>query len=334
MPVSTRFVGRWFVPLAALCTSPLAEAQSPAPAEDTAVLRGRLADKLAAPFLSQHAWHTDFVAAQRAAARSGKPIFAHHTRSFVPCGTSIRCEREVLSAPEFAEIAERAVLYCHVTAHLDPEHDRQLFVRGGSGWPHHAVLDATGRVLGRHESYREKSVEDFTDLLDAAVAYRELEARTAAQHAALAREQLEAGLACGALDLQTARRLVAAARPVDPDTATRWERRLTDLEIEELLARHDRFDESQHAVLGEALYGLWRMGKRPEGRNASRDFWGGILLYLESREEPDLDLYGEALGQLESQFGDARGYQRFLDARRSALADLRERTTARRATGG
>ena len=65
------------------------------------------------------------------------------------------------------------------------------------------------------------------------------------------------------------------------------------------------------------------MGKRPEARNATRDFWGGILVFLETRDAPDLELYGAALGELEVRFGESRGYRRFLDERRARLAELR-----------
>jgi len=297
---------------------------------DEATLRQRLADKLASPFLRLAPWHTDFAVAKQAAAREGKLILMHVTRSFVPCGTSIRCEREVLSAPGFSALAERVVLYCHVTAHLDAEQDSVLFTTRGSGWPHHAVLDATGRVLGTHESWREKSVQELAALVDRAQAFSKLEVDTEREIAAANRRLLQAGLEAGALDLAGARRLLASAGVLPRAEAERYAGMATDLEIGEILGRHDRFDEKQQGALGAEFYAMWWMGKRPLGRNAVRDFWGGILLHLEKAEKPDLELYREALGKLEAEFGTARGYRGFLDLRKKALEDLQRKVAESR----
>lgn len=318
--------------LAALVLAPLAFAQTPTPQTptpqsppDRATLQTRRNDKLAQPFLLLHRWHTDLESAKREAAREGKPILVHCTRSFSPCGTSIRCEREVLSAAEFAQVAARAVLYCHVTARLDAGADQFLFDMRGSGWPHHVVLDASGRVLGTHASHLDKSVAELHGLLDRAQAYQQLEAEVAGAIAAQRRRQLEAGLATGALDLETARALLAQSAPLPSADAERLAAAVTDLEVGEVLRRHDRFDATAQIAAGAELFALWRLGKRPAERNASRDFWGGILLHLEHQEQPDLTVYQDGLAQLEQRFGNARGYRAFLDARRKALEELQRK---------
>lgn len=295
---------------------------------DRSVLQQRLEDKLAAPFLRCVMWYTDFDSARRAAARDGKLILAHFTRSFVPCGTSIRCEREVLSAPDFAGLAERVVLYCHVTARLDTEHDRLLFETRGSGWPHHVVLDATGRVLGTHESHRPKSVTELGHLIDQAQAYLRIEDQTERDLAAACRRRLDAGLAAGALDLRDARRLFARSGPMTHEDAQRLSAMVADLEVADVLRRYDRFDESTHAAAGAEFAAMWRQGKCPSARNAVRDFWGGLLVHLEHQEKPDLELYRQGLARLEDLFSDARGYRDFLEQRRKALDVLQAKASA------
>lgn len=312
------------VVLSTVCTA-LAAAQVPT---DRAVLQQRLEDKLAAPFLRCAPWHTDFDSARRAAAREGKLILAHFTRSFVPCGTSIRCEREVLSAPDFAGLAERVVLYCHVTARLEARHDGFLFDTRGSGWPHHVVLDATGRVLGTHESHRPKSVTELSHLVDQAQAYLRIEAETERDLAAACRRRLDAGLAAGALELRDARHLFACSGPMTRADAERLSAMITDLEVADVLRRYDRFDESIHAAAGAEFAAMWRQGKSPSARNAVRDFWGGILIHLEHQEKPDLELYRQGLARLEDLFGDARGYRDFLEQRRKALDALQTKAPA------
>lgn len=306
-----------------VCTSLAAQVPT-----DRAVLQQRLEDKLAAPFLRCAPWHTDFDSARRAAARDGKLILAHCTRSFVPCGTSIHCEREVLSTPEFAALAERVVLYCHVTARLDPQHDRFLFDTRGSGWPHHVVLDATGRVLGTHESYRHKSVTELSGLVDQAQAYLRIEAETERDLAAACRRRLDAGLAAGALDLREARQLLAHSGPMTHVDADRLSAMITDLEVADVLRRYDRFDESIRAAAGAEFAGMWRQGKCPSARNAVRDFWGGILAHLEHQEKPDLALYRQGLTRLQELLGDAHGYRDFLEQRRKALDALQSKANA------
>ena len=290
---------------------------------DPAVLGERRDDKLAAAFLRHADWHTDLASAKRAAARDGKLILAHFTRSFVPCGTSIRCEREVLSDPEFAEFSKRAVLYCHVTAHVDAKDDQFLFACGGSGWPHHAILDATGRVLGRHPSWRKKSVAAFSELLERAQQHLDVERETSQTIAAAHRRRLDSGLAAGALSLAEARDLLAKSGPLPREATESYSRQLTDLEVLDVLTRHDRFDDASHAKVGREFWSMYRMGKRPSERNTTRDFWGGILLYLEGRDRPDVDAYAEGLAALEKTLGGARSYRKFLAERREALAKMR-----------
>ncbi len=304
----------------------LAFAAAPAPCQDSTApetLRARRHDKLAAPFVTRAEWHTDLDKARQVAAREGKLILAHFTRSYVPCGTSIRCERQVLSAPEFAALASDVVLYCHVTAHLDAGYDQLLFAHGGSGWPHHAVLDASGRILGQHPSWREKSVAELRGLVDRAQSFLQAERETENTVAAAYRRLLLRGVEQRTLDLDSARQLLARAGALPPADADRVAGYLTDLEVLDLLAAHDRFDEAGRADVGRQLYAMWRAGKRPVARNPSRDFWGGILLYLETRDKPDLDLYAEGLAALEKAVGDSRAYRDFLAARHTTLTRLR-----------
>lgn len=311
--------------VAAALTGCASLAQTPT---DAVVLQQRRADKLAQPFLRLAGWHTDLPAAQQAAAASGKLILVHCTRSFVPCGTSIRCERDVLSSPEFVAFAETVVPYAHVSAHVDATQDRQLAEWRGSGWPHHVVLDATGRVLGTHESHRDKSVAELRELVararqflaDEAVAEREIES--------VRLRQLSRGLEVGALTLAQARSLFAAAGVLPAADATRFAARITDLEIADVLTRIDRFDAAQQIKAGAEFATMHRQGKRPHGRNAARDFWGGILLHVEASEKPNLDLHREALAAFEERLGSERGYQEFVAKHRAAGVELPRKAAA------
>ncbi|MCU0867837.1 MAG: thioredoxin family protein [Planctomycetes bacterium] len=296
--------------------APTTTAQAPT---DPAELQRRAADKLAQPFLRLHEWHTDLGAAQRTAARDGKLILVHCTRSFMPCGTSIRCEQQVLSSPEFAAVAAEAVLYCHVTSHVDATADQRLAEWRGSGWPHHVVLDATGRVLGTHESHRDKSAAEFRALLAAARSFLQVERDTLAAERRARRERLQAGLQAGALDLTTARELFATCEALTAAESRELADRITDLEIGAALASVDRFAPAAQIEAGGRFVAMHRLGKRPFARNAVRDFWGGILVFQEQAATPNLELAKEALGALEQRFGGERGYRGFLDARREWL---------------
>lgn len=295
------------------------------------LLAERLADKLAQPFLRRGDWCTDLATAQQRAAASGTLILVHCTRSFAPCGTSIRCEREVLDTPEFAALAGEVVPLCHVTTHLDANADRLLARWRGSGWPHHVVLDATGRVLGTHPSHREKSVAELRELVGRARAFLAEEAAIAAARQALDRRHLAAGLETGALSLAEARALFARSGAWPGAEAATRAAQITDLEIADVLARVDRFDAAAPAVVGGEFAVMHRHGKRPHERNATRDFWGGILLHVEASPKPNLELHREALAAFTAVFGAERGYQDFLQKRRQAGEDLVRKDAA--ATG-
>ena len=295
---------------------------------DPTELQQRRADKLAQPFLRLAAWHTDLAEAKRAAAASGRLILVHCTRSFMPCGTSIRCEREVLSTPEFVAFAGEVVPYCHVSAHVDATQDRQLAEWRGSGWPHHAVLDATGRVLGTHESHREKSLAELRELVARARQFLVDEAAAEREIAAVRRRQLVRGLEVGALTLAQARALFAAADVLPAAEAADLATRITDLEIAGVLVCIDRFDAAQQQKAGAEFATMHRQGKRPHGRNAARDFWGGILLHVEASEKPDLDLHREALAAFRQRLGSDRGYRQFIELRRQASRELPRKVDA------
>lgn len=303
-------------PVSSPAAPPAPAASVPTPEQ----LAQRRADKLAQPFLRRADWCTDLAAAQERAAATGTLILVHCTRSFVPCGTSIRCEREVLDTPEFAGFAVEVVPYCHVSAHVDATEDRQLARWRGSGWPHHVVLDATGRVLGTHASHRDKSVAELRTLVARARAFLAEEAAIAAQRQALDRRLLTVGLDTGALSLAEARTLFARSGVWGGDEAVLRAAQITDLEIADVLARVDRFDAAVHAQVGAEFVAMHRQGKRPHERNATRDFWGGILLHVEASAKPNLELHREALAAFKAALGGERGYQEFLGKRREWAA--------------
>lgn len=288
-------------------------------AVESAVLQARHADKLAQPFLRVAPWHHDLASAQRQAAATGKLILVHGTRSFQPCGTSIRCEREVLASPAFVAFADEVVLYCHVSAHVDAVADQQLAAWRGSGWPHHVVLDATGRVLGVHDSHRDKTVDELRTLVAAARTFLQVEQATRIDEAAARQRRLRAGLSAGALSLGEARSLFADCGVLSADEAKTLAAALTDLEVAEVLGGEDRFDPATATRVGAVFATMHSHGKRPAARNAARDFWGGLLLHLEARERPNLPLQREALDELERRFGTEAGYRTFLAERRAAL---------------
>ena len=314
--------------LVALPFSHALAGQSTPATPSSAELQVQRADKLAQPFLRHAEWHLDLQSAQRAAAREGKLILVHCTRSYTPCGTSIRCEREVLASPEFVAFARSIVLLVHVTAHLDEEEDRRLPAWRGSGFPHHVVLDATGRVLGTHESHRQKSVAAFEELVAAARDFLAIEATTERSEQSLRRQRLQVGLAAGSLTLVEARDLMADSGTWSPAEAIDIASLITDLEIAATLATVDRTNPTAQQETGRVFALMYRLGKRPQARNAMRDFYGAVLLNQEVAERPDLELCRAALAALEERFAGERGYSAFLKDRRQKLVELEAKSAA------
>jgi hypothetical protein len=110
-----------------------------------------LREKLKSPFLSKAPWATDYDKAREASASSGKPILAYFTRSFAPCVPCSQLEGTVLLTGEFAKLADRYVLFCHITSQAQGEKYQDLLAeKGGQGWPSVFFLDSGGNVLARH----------------------------------------------------------------------------------------------------------------------------------------------------------------------------------------
>lgn len=284
-------------------------------------LEARRRDKLAQPFLRLAPWHTNLESARRSAARTGKLVLVHCTRTFTPCGTSIRCERGVLSSPEFVTFADRVVLCVHTSAQVDATEDQRLSEWRGSGWPHHVLLDATGRVLATHESWREKTVPEFAAMVDSAERFLEVERSAATATADQNWLWLREGLASGSLSLAEAQTLFANSGVRTSQEAEDAAMRIADLEVAQILTGLDRQDPNARERAGKAFVAMHRAGKRPHARNAARDYWGALALHCEAQGEPDLALWNEAIAELEARFADERGYQRFLEERRQKRAD-------------
>ncbi|MEO0481612.1 MAG: thioredoxin family protein [Planctomycetota bacterium] len=164
--------------IAAILAAPLCAQRGPSQEE----LQKRKAKKLTESFVSAYPWQTDFDAARAAARESGKPIFAYFTRSYEPCPFCTKFENGALQEEGFPELAEEVELFLHVSTRVDGDNDDLFREKGGTEYPHLALLDAEGRVVGRVEGNKRDgfTVGQIRESLENDVReFRELETKAA-----------------------------------------------------------------------------------------------------------------------------------------------------------
>ncbi len=123
----------------------------------------------AANALADGSWLTDFEAAKKVAAESGKPILINFSGSDW-CGWCIKLDKEVFAKPEFLSYAKDNLVLVHADfprkKKLPKEEAAQnktlAATYGIQGFPTVVLVDATGKVIGQ-TGYRKGGPESYVE---------------------------------------------------------------------------------------------------------------------------------------------------------------------------
>ena len=123
----------------------------------------------AANALADGSWLTDFEAAKKVAAESGKPILINFSGSDW-CGWCIKLDKEVFAKPEFLSYAKDNLVLVHADfprkKKLPKEEAAQnktlAATYGIRGFPTVVLVDATGKVIGQ-TGYRKGGPESYVE---------------------------------------------------------------------------------------------------------------------------------------------------------------------------
>jgi protein disulfide-isomerase len=105
--------------------------------------------------LAEGDWLTDFEAAKKVSAESGKPILINFSGSDW-CGWCIKLDNEVFAKPEFASYAKENLVLVHADfprkkkqPKAEAAQNKALAATYGvQGFPTVLLVDATGKVIG------------------------------------------------------------------------------------------------------------------------------------------------------------------------------------------
>jgi hypothetical protein len=279
-----------------------------------------LREKLKSPFLSKAPWILDYDKAREESGRTGKPILAYFTRSYAPCVPCSQLEGGELLTGEFSKLADRYVLFCHITSQAQGEkHQGLLAQMSGQGWPSVFFVDSEGNVLARHSGPLTSGGFDATGAKPRA--FLELKSRA------------EKGDARAKIDFVLARLELGQLKPGEAEEKIRetggaasaeQKKRLDELvanaEVEAIL-RVVKSEEAKIAAT-KKCYERRKAGKpAPTVEPWQGAYWNLVLEAAESAK--DVEVFEESLRILKEKYSALPDAQKYLRDKEASLKKLK-----------
>jgi hypothetical protein len=268
-----------------------------------------LREKLRSPFLSKARWTTDYDKAKASSAASGNPILAYFTRSYSACLPCSQLEGTVLLTDEFAKLADRYVLLCHITSLAQGEKYQDLLAeKGGQGWPSVIFLDSDGNVLARHAG--PLTVEGFDASGARPRAFLELRAKAEKGGVPSKIDFILARLELGHLKPGEAEnRIRETGGTPSPEQKKRLDELVANVEVEAIL-RPVKSEETKNAA-SKRCYERRKSGKAPPTAEPWRGAYWNLILER-SQSVGDVEVFEEALQILKEKYSTLPDAQKYL----------------------
>lgn len=208
------------------------------------------------------------------------------------------------------------MLFCHVTTHIEGEpNDKLLEEVGGGGFPTILVLDADGKMIGRHAG--ERSVAEFDKLVTKAAAYLDARKKAAEGDKSAGIDVALADLELGTLTAEAAKKKVEALGPPTDAQKARLDGILLNAEVMDISKALGK----DRVGAGKKFLELKNAGRIPDGYKETDIFWNRILDFAES--EKDAKLFEEGLGKLKEKFASNPNTKKFFEGKDATLAKLK-----------
>jgi len=217
-------------------------------------------------------------------------------------------ENGPFSNEDLAPLAERAVLFCHVTTRIpDHPYDGLLTEKGGTGFPTLMVLDSTGEMLAKHAGARNvealvKTVES-KEVAKAMAEAAKLRKKAAdgdigAQAILLARRMLTGGMS-----ITEAKEAAAKLEKASGKAKKELDQAFVYLEYKEVLDQTKGM--SDQAIVAGGKFLTMAKAKRVPDTKRAASFWKFILAYTASKG--DVANFDQALKMYEAQLAEVHG---------------------------
>ena len=295
---------------------PAPQQPTPAPTQDQ--LKAWRVEKLEKPVWKLAPWLVDLDAARAEASKTGKPIFACFTRSYLPCAPCEALESSVLADARFAEFASSVVLFLHVTSHVEGEpYPTLLTDKGFTGFPSLCFLDQDGNVVVKQV---ERSVAGFEATAARIATLRGLEAQLKKGGGIAAERRVF--LAQLELQMLRADEIRARMQKLELGEAdrARADQFLVDAEVRDLRTRSRELGPEQ---VSDAVAAMARAGRRPSpSPETANPFWELVLGW--SARKADGELGQKAFDALSENASSATVLQRYRQLLERAKGTLKK----------
>jgi hypothetical protein len=288
-------------------------------------LEDKLQKKLKEPFLGKAPWITDYEKGKEESRKSGKPIFAYFTRSFLPSDECGKVEGGAFQKPEFVTFAQKFVLYCNVTSQVPGAKDQALV--GEKGWsgsyPYLAFLDSDGALIAKHEG--DWTVERFQEEGGRALGFFELRAKA------------EKGGGPEKIDYILAQLELGLLKPGDAEVKIRetggrlsdaQEKKMEGLEanweIETTLRALKRNDAKGRNDAAKKFYERYKAGKAaPLADMWMTAYWNLIMEYAQSIQ--DVPAFETSFTLLKAKHGNLPEAKQYFEEKEAWLKKMKEK---------
>ncbi len=281
--------------------------------------RYELSQKLESPWVTQNGFVADFPTALATATRTGKPIFAYFTISYMDLPRCESVEKGVLSTPEFKEFGKNVVLFVHVDSGLGGPYEGLLREKGGSDVPYFLVLDDQGNVIAKVPG--EPNVKSFHEAVKAGAAFSALRKKadkTADETVYVLAHEMD----LGGLKLQLAKDRIARLGDLSDENRVRIDAALVRLEVWSH-ATNARGTRKGGVAAGKLFAEMWEGGRVPTTDEHVLPFFTLMLDHAEASK--DVKLFEKALQELEKQLADKPDAKGFLERQAERLEQLRKK---------
>lgn len=240
----------------------------------------------------------------------------------------------------FAKFAEKVVLFCHITSHVEGEADPELLdEKGGDGFPYVIEMDADGNVVAQLPAWP-PNVENFEKMAAKGDEYFALKKKADGGDKPAAIDLFIAQLELHHHKLKDAEAKSKSLDKPSEEQKKKIEEMLAQLKAEalddEIIALFKGLgqspDEAAITALGRKFLEMKKAGKIPNGNpQLIANFWSLIMQVAE--KDKDVATFEEGIQALKAKFSDNPRAQQGIQQLEQKLEELKKGTAGEKAGG-
>lgn len=229
-------------------------------------------------------------------------------------------ERGALSEEGFPKLADKFVLFCHITSRVPTDKNQELLKeKGGQGFPYLVFMDSEGNVVAKHSGAR--TVKGFENSGAKAVTYMEVKKKAEGGDKAAKIDLVLAEIDLGKVTLDEGQKKLKELGELSKEQQAKLDGLATNAAVMEVAKPIRRNDKQGMIDAGKKFAEMKSAGKIPTGDQEIQMFWIFIMDYAESQK--DAKLFEEGFTALKTKFADSINKQ-WVQTNEERLKKLKE----------